>query len=74
MINSSRKDLIFDTEQEKWGEAPQLKEALDIDSRNYHNYDSNPFRVDNGDGKSACSPTPFLLPYWLGRYYGVIEE
>lgn len=74
LFNSSRKGLVYDTEQEKWGEKPQLKEALDIDARNYHNYDSNPFRPDGGDGKSACSPTPFLLPYWMGRYYGIIEE
>ena len=74
LFNSSRKGLVYDTEQEKWGEEPQLKEALDIDARNVHNYDTNPFRPDEGHGRSACSPTPFLLPYWLGRYYGVIEE
>ncbi|MBQ2848807.1 MAG: hypothetical protein IJE74_11175 [Clostridia bacterium] len=74
LFNSSRKGLVYDTEQERWGERPQLKEALDIDARVVHNYDSNPFRADEGHGKSACSPTPFLLPYWLGRYYGVIEE
>ena len=74
LFSSSRKDLVYDTEQEKWGAKPQLKYALDIDSRNYHNYDSNPFRADEGDGLSACSPTPFLLPYWMGRYYGLVEE
>ena len=74
MINSSRKGLVYDTEQEKWGEPIQLKEALDIDSRNVHNYDSNPFKTNEGDGKGACSPTPYLLPYWFGRYYGIIEE
>lgn len=74
LFNSSRKGLVYDTEQEKWGEASQLKEALDIDARNVHNYDTNPFRADEGHGRSACSPTPFLLPYWLGRYYGVIDE
>ena len=74
MFNSSRKGLVYDTEQEKWGEPVQLKEALDIDARNVHNYDTNPFRADEGHGRSACSPTPYLLPYWFGRYYGIIEE
>lgn len=74
LYNSSRKGLVYDTEQEKWGEPTQLKEALDIDARIIHNYDSNPFRVDEGNGRSACSPTPYLLPYWFGRYYGLIEE
>ncbi len=74
LFNSARKGLVFDTEQEKWGESVQLKEALDIDARVVHNYDSNPFRVDEGHGLSACSPTPYLLPYWFARYYGLIEE
>lgn len=74
LYNSSRKGLVYDTEQEHWGYPTQLKEALDIDSRQITNYDSNPFRVDGGNGTNACSPTPFLLPYWFGRYYGLIEE
>lgn len=74
LYNSSRKGLVYDTEQERWGCPPQLKEALDIDSRQINNYDSSPFRVDDGNGTSACAPTPFLLPYWFGRYYGLIEE
>lgn len=74
IINSNRKGLVYDTEQEKWGEAPQLKEALDIDARIIHNYDSNFFRVDEGRGTNACSPSTYLLPYWFARYYGIIEE
>lgn len=74
IYNSSRKNLVYDTEQEKWGEAPQLKEALDIDARVIHNYDSSPFRTNDGNGTQASSPTPFLLPYWFGRYYGIIKE
>lgn len=74
LYNSSRKGLVYDTEQERWGERPQLKEALDIDARIIHNYDSNPFRADEGNGQRACSPSAYLLPYWFGRYYGIIEE
>ncbi len=74
LFNSARKGLVFDTEQEKWGEAPQLKVALDIDSRVIRNNDSNPFGVDDGHEGGAASPTTYLLPYWFGRYYGIIEE
>ena len=74
LYNSSRKGLVYDTEQERWGEQPQLKEALDIDARVIHNYDSNPFRADEGNGQRACSPSAYLLPYWFGRYYGIIDE
>lgn len=74
LFNSSRKDLVYDNEQEYWGEPTQLKVALEMDSQNIHNYDTNPFRTDTGHGRSACSPAPFLLPYWFGRYHGLIEE
>ena len=74
MYNSSRKGLVYDTEQERWGEKPQLKEALDIDARVIHNYDSNPFKTDDGNGRNCCAPSAYLLPYWFARYYGIIEE
>lgn len=74
MINSLRKDLVYDTEQERWGGGKQLKEALDMDARIVYNYDSNPFIPDEGDGTVASPPSVYLLPYWFGRYYGIIEE
>ncbi len=74
MINSLRKDLVYDTEQERWGGRKQLKEALDMDARIVYNYDSNPFIPDEGNGRVASPPSVYLLPYWFGRYYGIIEE
>lgn len=74
LYNSSRKELVYDTEQEKWGAKPQLKEALDIDSRCLRNYDSNPFRTNDGDITKACCPSAYLLPYWFARYHGILEE
>ncbi len=74
LFNSSRKDLVYDTEQELWGEEKQLKEALDIDARVIRYCDSNTFQADDGNEGGASSPTTFLLPYWIGRYYGLIEE
>ena len=74
IINSKRKGLVFDTEQERWGENPQLKEAFSIDERIIHYNDSNIFRVDEGNITVASCPSTYLLPYWFGRYYGLIEE
>ena len=74
MINSLRKGLVYDTEQERWGGGKQLKEALDMDARIVYNYDSNPFRPDEGNGTVASPPSVYLLPYWFGRYYGIIGE
>ena len=71
--NSLRRDLVWDTEQEEWHEEPQLKHALPYDERNVHRPDGSPFRADSGAG-GAADPTIFLLPYWIGRYYGIIGE
>jgi hypothetical protein len=67
-------DLEFDMGQEKWGGSKQLKVALDIDERVVANFDSNIYRPNNGRGTSAASTGNFLIPYWFGRYYGLIEE
>ncbi len=74
IYNSSRKGLVYDTEQEHWGGDKQLKEALSIDERNIHNYDTNIFYVDHNETDGAACPTSYLLPYWFARYYGLIEE
>ncbi len=74
IINSKRRGLVYDTEQEKWGGKPQLKEALEIDERIIHYNDSNMFRIDEGNPSIASCPSTYLVPYWFGRYHGLIEE
>lgn len=74
MLNSKRKDLVFDTVQEKWGGDKQLLIPLDVDERGLSNYDTSPYTVNSGHEGRAQSPSSYLLPYWFGRYYGMIEE
>lgn len=74
IYNSGRKDLIFDEEPIAWGGEKQLKTALPWDARELCNNDTNPYRYDFRDHGDATSPHVYLLPYWLGRYYGLIEE
>lgn len=74
ILNSKRRNLVYDTEQERWGEAPQLIVPLDYDEKVCYNYDTNPYETDWSNGHSTSSPSSYLLPYWLGRYYGLIEE
>ncbi len=74
MINSNRRNLVYDTEQERWGGERQLKIPLDADQKIAYHCDRNPFRVDTGRPERASSPSTYLLPYWIGRYYGLIEE
>ncbi len=72
--NSKRKDLIYDTEQEEWHEAPQLKIPLPYDERNVHRPDASVFETDTVDRHHSQEGTLFLLPYWFARYYGLLKE
>lgn len=74
MENSKRNDLEWDTEQAEWYEDPQVKYALPYDERNVHRPDGGAFQTDCPFGRSANDPTIYLLPYWIGRYYGIIAE
>lgn len=74
MLNSARKDLVFDTVQEKWGGDAQLLYPLAVDERPLSNYDSNPYVVNSDRTGRAQSPSSYILPYWFARYYGIIEE
>ncbi len=74
MENSKRRDLIYDTEQEEWHEAPQLKHPLPYDERNVHRPDGNCFHADEPHRDSAQEGTVYLLPYWIARYYGLLRE
>lgn len=76
VINSTRNDLVWDDEWKKFdGEKPQLKEPLPYDEKPVLRYNRNHFVADVvrkfpvlHDGST------YLLPYWMGRYYGLIEE
>lgn len=72
--NSTRKKLVYDTEQEQWGEPPQLKVPLPADERRVGRDDSNLFRVDSGNGSSSEDGSFWLLPYWFARYHKLISE
>ncbi len=49
------------------------KTVLPPDERPMSKYNGNAFRLDGGDGgREEFSGDIFLLPYWLGRYLGVI--
>ncbi|MPN58951.1 hypothetical protein SDC9_206667 [bioreactor metagenome] len=72
--NSTRKKLVYDTEQEQWGEPPQLKAPLPADERRVGRDDSNHFRADSGNGSSSEDGSFWLLPYWFARYHKLISE
>ena len=74
MKNSQRADLPRDAEAGRFRE-PQSLRALPADERGAMKWNSNPYRLDDGGGgRREDDGAFFLLPYWMGRYYGFIKE
>ncbi len=69
--NSHRKDLEFLPENFRGRET---KELLYPGERQMQRHNSNPFKLDEGGGgKTRLAGDEFLLPYWMARYYKIIE-
>lgn len=73
--NSQRTDVVLDPSVGRFKEA-QSVEILPFDERTLHLWNENPYRLDGwwGDGTHEQPGTFYLLPYWMGRYYGFIVE
>ncbi len=70
-VNSHRKDIEF-VEQNFWGQT--TSEVLPPDERPELKHNRSLFKLDAGDRNSELSAgDTFLLPYWMGRYLGVIS-
>ncbi len=75
LVNSVRNDLEWDYSPEKFGEEPHMKTALPYDEKPVSSYDYNPLLPDRmRDDYRLVDGTLYLMPYWIGRYYGLIEE
>lgn len=49
--------------------------VLPIENRHFNHWNSDAWRINYaGDGRELASGTVFLLPYYMGRYHGFIEE
>lgn len=69
--NSHRKDLEFLPANFR---EQGTKFVLPPDERPMSKYNGNAFRLDGGDGgREEFSGDIYLLPYWMGRYLGVIR-
>jgi len=70
-INSHRKDIEF-IEPNFWGQT--ITEVLPPDERPELKHNRNLFTLDAGDrGSELSAGDTFLLPYWMGRFLGVIS-
>lgn len=71
--NSHRKDIECAPRTGRFGET-ESRDPLPADERPIGKWNSNPYRLDGGgDGMSEDDGAYYLLPYWLGRYHGLIE-
>lgn len=71
--NSHRNDIECSPRTGRFGEVESV-DPLPAAERPIGKWNSNPFRLDGGgDGTSEDDGAYYLLPYWLGRYHGLIE-
>ncbi len=69
--NSHRKDLEFLPENFR-GQTTKI--LLYPGEREMHRHNANPFALDMGGGQhSRLAGDEYLLPYWMARYYKVIQ-
>jgi hypothetical protein len=74
VINSNRKDIVFIKPNFR---NQTISEVLPPDERPVQRHNGNMFNIDkiggNGTGEESAGDI-WLLPYWMGRYLGVISK
>jgi hypothetical protein len=72
VMNSQRKDIEFIAPNFRH---QTIKEVLPPDESPIHRHNSNLFTLDGGNNGRAENSAGdiWLLPYWMGRYFGVIS-
>lgn len=73
MTNSARADLDLAPAGDRFG-LPQARRPLPWRERPLHKWNGNPCRLDGGTDLHEECGTFWLLPYWLGRYHGLLAE
>ena len=74
MANSHRLDVPIDTSPDRQGRRQALV-VLPYDELPMSKWNGNPYNLDGGNGgRTEDDGAYFLLPYWMGRYHGLIGE
>lgn len=78
MPNSHRLDVVLDNtpgQEPGFGWSRVDGKAIPIEERAHVRQDRAPLQIDNveGDGWTVHEGTIYLLPYYLGRYHGLIR-
>jgi hypothetical protein len=70
--NSDRADIVMEDTTDRFAHR-QARTLLPPDERPVMKWNSNPFDIDGGnDGLGEDDGAAFLLPYWMGRYFGLL--
>ena len=69
--NSHRIDVRMNRSPDRHGK-DFLVRVLPIDERPLHKHNGNPYIADGGSPNQLMEPTFWLLPYWMGVYYGYV--
>ena len=73
VTNSHRLDVPVDSAPDRQGRRQALV-VLPYDELPMSKWNGNPFNLDGGNGgRTEDDGAYFLLPYWMGRYHGLIE-
>lgn len=74
MENSHRDDVVFDARPNRF-RRPVLTRVLPADERNFEKWNADPFEPDGGgDGLSEDPGSAYLLPYWMGKFHGFLDD
>ena len=72
--NSHRDDVHFSARPNRFGR-PILDHLLPADEREFDKWNGDPFEPDGGgDGRHEDDGAAYLLPYWMGRFHGLLTE
>lgn len=73
MMNSHRADVTWRIQSNRGG-AKVLLNLLSPDERNFERWNQDPYEPDSsGQGRNEGSGEHYLLPYWMGRWHGMIS-
>jgi hypothetical protein len=69
---TDRLDVVVRPYRDRHGR-PQAERPLPWLERPPMQWNGNPYSLLGGDGRAEEAGTVYLLPYWMGRYYGFVE-
>jgi hypothetical protein len=71
--NSQRTDYARAAHTNRKGRTEFL-DVIPPDERRIHKHNTSPYEPDGGNGgRAEEAPNYWLMPYWMGRYYGWID-